>query len=417
MPSRPNAVKRIMSIQAKLTWKYLAVLLVMIVVIQVSKTTSASKPSSKMTVKLAPVVDAGSLRFISLGDFGVTECGLRGFHRKCDGRIQRSVADCMDNVAMRVKPDFILSLGDNFYPDGAQSLDDNQFSSSFEHVYNRPHLKSTKWWITIGDHDHCGNVTAMLAYAKGERGMNWLGPDNPESMPADYFRLPAPYYHRRYKIEGGKILHLVVTDSVALEGAVGEMHERRFSKKISKEYAGAPAARRHWLWLERIFQKINDSIEPKIVTVVGHRPVFSAAQRRRTAAEVLVSRRLHTLLSQMGVDLYIHGHDHVMQHIVKDRVQYIGNGVGGFDLHKFDPKKPWPEELVSPEDVKWGTPLGHGFAVHEVTSSGMQISFHHVGTGPDVPDEEGNIISKDSLSTMVHKLEIPFSDSGFLSSR
>eukprot|EP00466_Bigelowiella_natans_P012512 jgi/Bigna1/68435/fgenesh1_pg.6_\ len=66
-----------------------------------------------------PAVD--SLRFISIGDFGVTECGRRG-EEKCKGATQARVARSMDDVSHTFKPHFLLSLGDNFYPNASDDL-------------------------------------------------------------------------------------------------------------------------------------------------------------------------------------------------------------------------------------------------------------------------------------------------------
>jgi len=204
----------------------------------------------------------------------------------------------MDHVSKSFSPNFILSLGDNFYPYGTENLDDSQFVNTFEHVYNLPNLKELKWLVSVGDHDHCGNVSSLIDYGHGNRGSKWIKED-PKSMPKDYFQLPSPYYHKYFRLARGEEFHLIVTDSVGLEGAVGSASERRFAERLSMEYAGPTESRKQWAWLEETLVKVTRGSAPRIVMVVGHRPVFSCTARSRTVAEERMSLRLEKMLSQL----------------------------------------------------------------------------------------------------------------------
>jgi hypothetical protein len=65
--------------------------------------------------------DPGRLDFLVVGDWGR------------DGRFgQREVAAQMGRTASDVAAAFIISVGDNFYPDGVTSTDDPRWQSSFE---------------------------------------------------------------------------------------------------------------------------------------------------------------------------------------------------------------------------------------------------------------------------------------------
>src|SRR5262245_47568082 len=72
--------------------------------------------------------------FVALGDWG------RG-----GGRRQAQVATAMAGVAAAAGSRFVVSAGDNFYPNGVASAGDPQWKSSFEEVYAAPALQ-TPWY-------------------------------------------------------------------------------------------------------------------------------------------------------------------------------------------------------------------------------------------------------------------------------
>ena len=69
---------------------------------------------------------------------------------------------------------FIVGLGDNFYYEGVKNVDDHRFSSTFEHVYKYPALKTATWYMIAGNHDYGSNVSAQIAYTK--RSKRWHFP-------------------------------------------------------------------------------------------------------------------------------------------------------------------------------------------------------------------------------------------------
>lgn len=81
-------------------------------------------------------------QFLLVGDWG-----------RDGGQNQSAVAALMATVADSMKPDFILSMGDNFYENGLLSVDDPQFQSSFTDVYNADSLQ-VQWHAVLGNHDY-----------------------------------------------------------------------------------------------------------------------------------------------------------------------------------------------------------------------------------------------------------------------
>lgn len=324
----------------------------------------------------------GARYFFSIGDFGCRACQLayeRGEDFRhggngaeiCKAAGQQLVADTMDRFAERLKPEIILTLGDNFYLGGVKSLEDRQFNESFEQVYAGPSLRSVPWQVALGDHDQRGNVSALMMYA--HRSSRW--------------RLPAPYYRFTLPVLGKagvtpRTLEVLVTDSVGLEGSVEQsiLETRRFAQDYTEEFAGAEAGALQWDWLDRSAEQTASSA---LRLVVGHRPVLSACTRGRVKAEVAAAERLRMLLRKHACPerpiVYIHGHDHVMQHLREDdgSIHYISNGVGGFKLHGV----PEPGSAWAPRQLQWGTGRFHGFIVHEMTRDAMTMYFIEAGSG------------------------------------
>ena len=55
--------------------------------------------------------------------------------------------------------------------------------------------------MALGDHDHCGNISAQVEYS--HRSPIW--------------RMPAPYFVKHIREGQGLTLDLIVTDSIGLE--------------------------------------------------------------------------------------------------------------------------------------------------------------------------------------------------------
>ena len=107
-----------------------------------------------------------ALDFIVVGDWG-----RQGEYH------QKTVANQMANAAISLDLDFVISTGDNFYPDGVASTVDPLWKSSFEDVYKHFSLQK-KWYSVLGNHDYRGNPEAQIEYSKVSR--RW-------QMPARYF--------------------------------------------------------------------------------------------------------------------------------------------------------------------------------------------------------------------------------------
>ena len=78
-------------------------------------------------------IAVADITFVAVGDWG--EDNAAGQTR------QQYVADIMDQWCTERGCDFIISTADNFYPDGAESLDDQRFNYNWRDVYTGDSIK------------------------------------------------------------------------------------------------------------------------------------------------------------------------------------------------------------------------------------------------------------------------------------
>lgn len=219
------------------------------------------------------------LTFLVVGDWGT------GSHD------QRKVAVQMGKTAEAIGARFVISTGDNFYPSGVESVEDPQWKTSFEDIYAAPAL-SIPWYAVLGNHDHRGNVKAQVDYS--ERSSRW--------------RMPTTYYKRTESLADGSLAEFFFLDS----------------NMINRDYRGWRklfSSRQQVRWLERALAA--SAARWKIV--VAHHPVFSGGSHKETSALVVWVR---PLLERYGVQLYLNGHNHNLEHVVIGKVHYLTSGAG-----------------------------------------------------------------------------------------
>lgn len=112
------------------------------------------------------------LRFVALGDVG--EGNERQFKV---GQAIKTVCDAKGGC------DFALLTGDNLYPDGANSANDQQFQSKFEMPYADLDFM---FYVVLGNHDYGGDG-AGFEFDKAENEINY-------SQASTKWRLPSRYY-------------------------------------------------------------------------------------------------------------------------------------------------------------------------------------------------------------------------------
>lgn len=102
---------------------------------------------------------------------------------------QQSVADAATAYCRSQLCDFVLALGDNFYPSGVESVRDPLWQRYYKDVYTALRLP---FYAIIGNHDARGNVQAQVDY--GEADPSW-------HMPATHYAVTFPLGSRAPLLE------------------------------------------------------------------------------------------------------------------------------------------------------------------------------------------------------------------------
>lgn len=241
--------------------------------------------------------ETDALKFLVVGDWGGIDTSP--YYTPA----QLHVANQMGKTAEEIGAEFTVTVGDNFYTQGVQNVDDPRFKETYEDVFTAGSLQS-RWYVIVGNHDHYGNASAQIAYtAKSDR---WYMPDY--------------YYTEIVTIKGTSTkVQFVFIDTIILSGLT---HPTKKWIPPSGP-ASVNAAEDHWTWIEKMLATSTAQWR----FVVGHYPVWSIAEHGPT--QILVDR-LRPMLIKYNVTAYICGHDHDMQHLrEKNRsVEYFVIGAG-----------------------------------------------------------------------------------------
>jgi tartrate-resistant acid phosphatase type 5 len=216
----------------------------------------------------ASQVVASDLSFLVVGDWGKGSVA------------QRKVAFAMAEAAEAANAHFVISTGDNFYSRGVKSVLDPEWEKGFEDVYTDTALM-IPWYITLGNHDHRGNVSAQVDYTN----FRW--------------RLPYFYYKHTEEIAEGSTVDFFHLDTVRL--------------------LKGDKAQEAW------FKRELESSKAAWKIVIGHHPLYSGGTHGNT--EELIAL-LKPLFEQFGVQVYLNGHCHDLERVVVGNVNYLTSGAG-----------------------------------------------------------------------------------------
>jgi acid phosphatase len=240
-------------------------------------------PAAAAFVALPAQASTAALDFVVIGDWG------RDGHSR-----QRAVAQQMGRSAASTGSRFVISVGDNFYEDGVTSTADPQWQTSFENIYTDPALM-TKWHVILGNHDYQGNVEAQLTYSSPR------------------WSLPAPYYKRTETLPDGTVAEFFHLDTSRY--ILEYLHRPKVKVQGQDKQAQID-------WLEHALATSKAAWK----VVVGHHQLFTVTGQNHDYPEMIGPFK--PLLDRHGVQAYINGHEHNLEHIAVDGVHYITCGAG-----------------------------------------------------------------------------------------
>lgn len=196
--------------------------------------------------------------------------------------------------------DRIYLLGDNFYPNGVLSTQDEQWKSKMNALFPSRIPKH----VCLGNHDYNGNVNAQILYSKLEK----------------YWNCPFFYHDVKHHSVSAQTF-FIDTQIMAPEFTYYLLHACEVPSHIVCAYTSIQRAyfQKQFHWLETSLQKSN----ARWKIVCGHYPIFSNGPHE---CSVELQQRLLSLLEMYKVDLYISGHDHNVQCIRKNDIHFLISG-------------------------------------------------------------------------------------------
>jgi len=265
--------------------------ILMIFLLGIALVTNAQK-KNKPEYEAEKEVKIKPLRFMVFGDWG-----------RNGEDFQKEVAGRMGIVAKKFKPEFIISTGDNFYPNGVRSTRDYNWQASFENIYTA-HALQEDWFVVLGNHDYRGDPQAEIDYSAIDRRWN----------------MPARYYSKVFYIHDdstlGVLLVFIDTTPFLSEYYAGDKHQVR-----GQDTAGQR------IWLERTLAEAPANIKWKLV--FGHHPVYTGGGRMKAPETIEMKNLFRPIFEKYHVNAYICGHDHNLQYIKPPGfTYYIVSGAG-----------------------------------------------------------------------------------------
>eukprot|EP01130_Rhizamoeba_saxonica_P012894 TRINITY_DN5478_c0_g3_i1.p1 TRINITY_DN5478_c0_g3~~TRINITY_DN5478_c0_g3_i1.p1 ORF type:complete len:315 (-),score=50.71 TRINITY_DN5478_c0_g3_i1:61-1005(-) len=277
--------------------------------------TGINQKSAILVVMIALTLVHCQLNFVAIGDWGGSSTA------PYTSPIQLNVAKQMARVAQDINSSFVVGIGDNFYNSGIPTnANDARFVHTFDNVYNQTSLY-TPWYLIQGNHDHKGNTTAQI-----ER-----------TLISERWTMPHYWYTVTYRIPNtNKTVEILYFDTVYWS-------EWYFHPMIYKQQKD---------WLKH--QLHHSSAD--WLFVVGHYPVYSVASHGPTS---ILIKEVKPLLEKYKVAAYFSGHDHNLQHLSHNSVEYYLSGCGAKLSHSTKHQKDVPENSIKfvypkPDDTEGG---------------------------------------------------------------
>jgi len=271
---------------------------------------------------LRALAQGAATPFLVVGDWG---------ERSGD---QNAVAAAMGDVAAAIGSRFVISTGDNFYTRGVTSVEDPQWTETFERVFAAPSLQ-TPWYAVLGNHDYRGSVSAEVNY----------------TITSARWRMPARYWAEDMILADGATATFFFLDTFPLTHLPG----MRAHIPIVGDASEAHAQLR---WLEENLAACASTWK----IAVGHHPVLSSGSHGASPA---LRTHLKPLFERYGVRAYFNGHDHNLEHLSDAGVDYICSGAGSESrpLAEIQPQSRFADR-------------GPGFAACALNGDAMGLRFH-----------------------------------------
>ncbi|XP_064972971.1 purple acid phosphatase 17-like [Musa acuminata AAA Group] len=271
----------------------------------------------------------GSLSLLVVGDWG-----RKGAYN------QTHVAAQMGKIGKELSIDFVVSTGDNFYENGLTGITDEAFEDSFTNIYTAESLQK-QWYSVLGNHDYRGDVLAQLSPVLQGVDSRWLC--------------------LRSFVLNAEIVDFLFVDTTPFV-------DHYWINTEGHHYDWREVTPRQ-TYISSLLKDLDSALEASRATwkvVVGHHTIRSVSIHGDT-------KELHTsllpVLKAHGVDLYVNGHDHCLEHISSNDspIQYLTSGGGS---------KSWRGVFNPSSDKLRFFYDGQGFMSLQLTKTAADVVFY-----------------------------------------
>ncbi|KAH7679840.1 Acid phosphatase protein [Dioscorea alata] len=207
----------------------------------------------------------------------------------------------MGRIGEKLDIDFVISVGDNFYDAGLIDVYDKSFEESFTNIYTAKSLQK-QWYAVLGNHDYRGNAVAQLDPILRDIDKRWLCLRSfmVNTDIAQFFFLDTTPFVKKYW---------------------------KHPKKNHYDWRGVAPRKKY---ISKVLKDLEIALSESTSiwkVVVGHHTIRSVSEHGDT--DELVDMLL-PMLQEFGVDLYMNGHDHCLEHISSDDspIQFLTTGGG-----------------------------------------------------------------------------------------
>ena len=264
---------------------------------------------------------APSARFIIVSDEG----GLASAD-------QKAVAAAMAKEAERIKAQFVVTGGDNYHENGIASATDPRWKTEFEDVYSSPALQ-IPWYPSLGNHDNRGNAEGEIEHSK--LSVRW--------------KFPSRYYTQVERVDDTTSLLIVHLDTSPFI--------TQYRIEPDEYHMKGLETHGQLVWLDSVLTATH----VRWTIVIGHHPVYSAASKHGDTKELI--DQVLPILKRHNVPLYVCGHDHILQHLKHENMDFVICGGGA--------KHREPDQRA---DALFGAG-SLGFVSVTVTAKDLQLNF------------------------------------------
>lgn len=214
---------------------------------------------------------------------------------------QKIIAETMGEWAGKADIHFIAAAGDIHHFNGVASITDPLWMTNYELIYSHPELM-LDWFPILGNHEYKGNTQAVLDYSKVSR--RWV--------------MPARYYTLVKEVDENTSVRLIFIDTPPLINKY-----RTDTNEYPDAHLQDDKAQLHFV------DSVLSVSKEKWKIVIGHHPVYAQTSKDENERLDLQSN-LDPILRKYHADIYVCGHIHNFQHIVRpdSPVQYIVNSSG-----------------------------------------------------------------------------------------